>query len=435
MPNAKFYLNKHWWMGQIVIRAQPVVHYDLRLDEGKDIHRYWNLDKDPTYINEDITAVGKTCDDRRWLVFTGTIPPHDKAPDWLKPGNPNKRIEAHVDRIDEGEVSIIEDSPTFISFRFQGKELKGYWIMKKPIAEENVWTFEKSELPKAKVELDDTTSTSMPEIARKVWWAGKPVRAKKMPRIEEKKVGSISYIDEDISVVEFGEGDFQMYELDELEEPSFVVMKSFVPMKSSRLAGVSSFVEIKILTTAVKPTVEMPYIVEENIIGSRIIAHKHGDNVKIFSSDRHEVTEALPTIEEGIRKLNKEDLIVDGVLACFDSEGKPMPKRLVENIFKDPSHDDSHASYFIFDILFYRDNTLEDLKLYERKKVLNLFNYGNHIRKLPFVLVKDVESLAKAVKFVSLLDRSLGAFVKDANSLYHFAEQSDKWIEFGIKHD
>lgn len=149
MSTAKFYLYHHWWRGQFVIRGQAISHYDLRLDEGKPSHRYFNLDKDPTYYTKGIVAVEKKCEDKRWLTFEGIIKPKgEEDREWLIPGNPNKKIVAHVDRIDEGKVNIIEDSPTFISYMFHGKELNGYWVMRKSTPEENVWTFGKSTLPK-----------------------------------------------------------------------------------------------------------------------------------------------------------------------------------------------------------------------------------------------------------------------------------------------
>jgi len=434
MPEAKFYLTHHWWKGQFVVRGQPVSHWDLRLDEGQPSHRYWNLDKDPSYTTSGIVAVQKKCDDKRWLTFTGKIEPEGtETREWLKPGNPNKRIPAFVDRIDEGKVTIIEDTPTFISFKLYGKKLNGYWIMKKATPREIVWTFEKSKLPKAKGDLSDTTSTSIPDIARTVWWSGKPTRVRKTPRITEKRVGKIAYMDDVLTVVEFDDDEFQTFELAELEESKFCVMKSFIPMKSSRLKGVTSFVDIKKLQARIKPTLEIPYIVEENLKGVRLVLHKHGENVKIFASDRHEVTEALPTIEDEARSLSKEDIIIDGVLLKYGSNGKPVPKDMVELIFKNPTEGDAKTSFFIFDVLYYRDNSLEDLKLYERKKVLNTLEYTDHIKKLPSVLIKDDSSLVRAVKFVTLLERSVGAFIKDANSLYS-SEPSDKWIEFGIKH-
>uniref|UniRef100_A0A6H1ZRP4 DNA ligase domain protein n=1 Tax=viral metagenome TaxID=1070528 RepID=A0A6H1ZRP4_9ZZZZ len=147
MPKAKFYLTEHWWRGAVVIRGERVSHWDLRYDEGKIPFRYWSLDKNPVYIKERINALEKECKEKRWLTFEGAIPPRPKAPDWLKPGNPNKSIPAHVDRLDEGSVTILSDTDKFKSFIFKGKKLKGYWIMRKTLPKELVWIFEKSSLP------------------------------------------------------------------------------------------------------------------------------------------------------------------------------------------------------------------------------------------------------------------------------------------------
>lgn len=146
---AKFYLYHHWWMGSKVIRGIPVSHFDLRLDENKPSHRYFKLDKDPTYYDKGIVAVEDKCDDERWLTFEGIIPPRGKAPAWLRPANPNKKIPAHLDKIDSGKVNIISDTPMFISFIFSGKEIKGYWILRNASPEEAVWVFEKNKLPKS----------------------------------------------------------------------------------------------------------------------------------------------------------------------------------------------------------------------------------------------------------------------------------------------
>lgn len=147
MVKAKFYLTRHWWLGQFIVRGQAVQHWDLRLDEGKESHRYCNLDKDPIHVTKKINAVLKKDVDESWLTFEGIIPPRPKAPECLKSGNPNLRIVAHVDRLDKGTVTIIEDSPTFISFFFKGKKLKGYWVLRKVTLKEATWVFEKSKLP------------------------------------------------------------------------------------------------------------------------------------------------------------------------------------------------------------------------------------------------------------------------------------------------
>ena len=146
---VKFYLYRHWWRG-VVLPKQSISHYDLRFDEDRPIHRYFRLDKDPMYFTKNVISVEDKCDDERWLTFEGIIEPKDKETrKWLIGGNPNKKIVAHVDLIDSGKVNILSDTPMFISFVFFGKEIKGYWVMRRASPEETVWVFEKSKLTKS----------------------------------------------------------------------------------------------------------------------------------------------------------------------------------------------------------------------------------------------------------------------------------------------
>ena len=181
---AKFYLYHHWWKGQRVIRDVPVSHYDLRLDEGEETHRYWKMDKDPTNDKDEISAVEDKSKDKRWLTFQGIIQPRGKEDrEWLKIGNPNKRIVAHVDRIDSGRVHIIADTPIFISFIFHGNKLSGYWVLKKSTPDETVWIFEKSKLPKT-----INGNTEKKEVMKKILNRIEPNKIKKL--IEMTKTGS-----------------------------------------------------------------------------------------------------------------------------------------------------------------------------------------------------------------------------------------------------
>jgi hypothetical protein len=148
LKKARFVLQRHWWKGQEVIRKMPVVHWDLRFDDGSKRPPYFNLDKNPLTTIKGINAVRKILTDKRWLTFEGEIPPGLKAPKWLRPGNPNKKIPAFVDIIDTGKATIISDEPLFMSILLRGKKLKGYWIFRRSDAHSNLWTMEKSKLPK-----------------------------------------------------------------------------------------------------------------------------------------------------------------------------------------------------------------------------------------------------------------------------------------------
>jgi DNA adenine methylase len=205
---SKFILRWHWWKGQEVIRNMPATasHWDLVIDTGKDYLDEWNIWQDPLRT-EKATADRKVVNLKSpmgdsvhgWLDFSGSIPAIDSK---IKPvtiekeisqgiysvklengdivetketyakfspgqtayldqrnnlftgklggsafGNPNKIISAYMEIIDSGNVEWLEDNANFSSFKFDGKILNGYYIMKKESPQSTIWVFSKSELP------------------------------------------------------------------------------------------------------------------------------------------------------------------------------------------------------------------------------------------------------------------------------------------------
>lgn len=137
-----FVLQRHWWKGQRVVRDVPVEHWDLRMGVN---FPYFNLNANPIVQKTGISGIKKTLTDERYMKFEGRIPPNPEAPAWLKPANPNKTIPAFIEILDKGKVDVIEHTERFMSFKFYGKKLKGFWTAKS--ADGIQVTFEKSALP------------------------------------------------------------------------------------------------------------------------------------------------------------------------------------------------------------------------------------------------------------------------------------------------
>jgi hypothetical protein len=143
LEKTRFVLQRHWWKGQRVIRDMPVEHWDIRFGKGKP---YFNLDKNPVIQEANINAVRKVLTDERWMTFEGDILPEGKEKrEWLRPGNPNKRIPAHVEIIDRGIAEIVNNTSSFFSVKLNGRYMKGYWIFKN---KNGIWLMEKSQLPR-----------------------------------------------------------------------------------------------------------------------------------------------------------------------------------------------------------------------------------------------------------------------------------------------
>lgn len=134
LETLRFTLQRVWWKGQKVIRDMPVEKWYLNYSSGIS----YVLDANPIEQKSGINAISKT----GWKMdFEGEIPPG-------QPGNPNKKISAHVEILDKGKFQSIESTPAFSSLKIFGTKLKGFWIMKKS---DSTWVFSQSQsAPKPK---------------------------------------------------------------------------------------------------------------------------------------------------------------------------------------------------------------------------------------------------------------------------------------------
>lgn len=138
-------LQKKWWKGQKVIRDMPVVHYTLNFSNGIS----FDLDGNP--LQERITnAVKKTATEKE-MNFAGQVPAGAKS-------NPNKKIPLTVEILDKGKVEQIESTENFISWKFSGSKLKGFWIAK---TKNGGWVFQKSQEAPVTKKIENTELTSL----------------------------------------------------------------------------------------------------------------------------------------------------------------------------------------------------------------------------------------------------------------------------------
>lgn len=128
---GEFVLHRHYW--------DDKEHWDIRVKLSKEPKRLieWNLWKNPLEVEEEqpIRALVKECKEpEKWFMKTG------------------KKIEREVygkktfiDVLDSGIITIIEHSGGFMSMKFKGNKLIGYWILK--TRSDGKWFFEKAKLP------------------------------------------------------------------------------------------------------------------------------------------------------------------------------------------------------------------------------------------------------------------------------------------------
>ncbi len=64
---------------------------------------------------------------------------------------------------------------------------------------------------------------------------------------------------------------------------------------------------------------------EYKLDGARIQVHKAGDQVRVFSRQLNDVTQAVPEVVEAVRRLSLDDAILDGEAIALRPDGTPLP--------------------------------------------------------------------------------------------------------------
>src|SRR5439155_24088568 len=64
---------------------------------------------------------------------------------------------------------------------------------------------------------------------------------------------------------------------------------------------------------------------EYKLDGARIQVHKAGDEVRVFSRQLNDVTQAVPEVVEAVRRLPLADAILDGEAIALRPDGTPLP--------------------------------------------------------------------------------------------------------------
>jgi len=147
-----FILQYEWWKGPEVIRGMRQNKFFIKLQDNSNVQAISFLEKKPVLTTEDAGIAAtmhkvshgpkrgmKPID---WMRFEGEIGPGE-------PGHPLeiKKLPLHVEIMDRGSVQVIEDGELFKSLQFDGKLLKGYYVMRREGPDSKLWVWQKSKLP------------------------------------------------------------------------------------------------------------------------------------------------------------------------------------------------------------------------------------------------------------------------------------------------
>jgi DNA ligase-1 len=161
--------------------------------------------------------------------------------------------------------------------------------------------------------------------------------------------------------------------------------------------------------------------VEWKLDGIRIQIHRRGDEVRIYTRNLNEITQALPGIVDAVLRLPVQQVVLDGEALWMGDDGPAAFQETVSQI--DGNAPPEGIVTFLFDVLHVDGDDLLDTPLEER--AARLATLAPEL-KIPAVLTSDAEEGQR------VLDEALGAghegvVVKDASSLYAAGRRGKAW--------
>jgi hypothetical protein len=185
----------------------------------------------------------------------------------------------------------------------------------------------------------------------------------------------------------------------------------------------------------------VPIAVETKFDGIRMVIHKQGDEVRIFTEDRlRDRAPYLPDVVQEVKELVTGDAILDAEWVWWKGD-KPLPRQemIAMVVGKEPIQEED-IRVNIFDSLWERGASLEDLQWDQRQASLArlLPEDGKHLRKVKPIVVHDRKELLDALKEAARFPGSEGAMLKVTRgpaSRYKVQGDTLGWAKFKVVHE
>src|SRR5215216_6496473 len=165
-----------------------------------------------------------------------------------------------------------------------------------------------------------------------------------------------------------------------------------------------------------------------------LLQNKAKGITKIQSRNGKDITHRYPEIAEAVDSVLKdnESVVLDGEIVVLNKEGIPdfqmHQKRMNVDSQRDIEFlsDNTPATYFVFDILYFDGKNVEELHLADRRKILNSLIGGGSKR---IRISEYIEEKGKAL-FKSVIERQLeGIVAKHKYSKYRQGIRSSAWLK------
>ena len=197
---------------------------------------------------------------------------------------------------------------------------------------------------------------------------------------------------------------------DGLREVGFEIFRPILPMLASTAAGVTEAIASFDRSS-----------VEWKLDGIRIQIHRRGKEIRVYTRNLNDITEALPGIVEAVRRLPVTQAVLDGEALWMAGDGPASFQDTVSQI--DSEAPPEGVVTFLFDLLHVDGDDLLDTPLEERAARLD--RIAPHL-KIPSVVTSEAET-AQRVLDDALRAGHEGVVVKDAASLYWAGRRGKAW--------
>jgi DNA ligase-1 len=195
-----------------------------------------------------------------------------------------------------------------------------------------------------------------------------------------------------------------------LREVGFEIFRPILPMLASTAASVADAIASFERSS-----------VEWKLDGIRIQIHCRGGQVRIYTRNLNEITDALPGIVEAVRRLSVRQAVFDGEALWMGDHGPAAFQDTVSQI--DDAAPPEGVVTFLFDVLHVDGDDLLDTPLEERAARLDRLAPQ---LKIPGVVTSDAET-AQSVLDEALRQGHEGIVVKDAASPYKAGRRGKAW--------
>ncbi|MEA3179671.1 MAG: ligase 1, partial [Gammaproteobacteria bacterium] len=170
--------------------------------------------------------------------------------------------------------------------------------------------------------------------------------------------------------------------------------------------------------------------------GARIQVHKVDSEVRIYTRNLNEVTDAIPEIVEGVRTLPVRTVVLDGEAIAFDAAGRPHPFQVTMRRFgRKLNVEESRARLpiraFYFDCLHFEDRSIEDQPTSVRVDAL--------VKAVPAEelvprLITDSAAAAREFYDAALAAGHEGLMAKSLNTAYEAGNRGAGWLKIKRAH-